>query len=83
MGIAVSGMHYTGMAAMRMYASGGPAGMVMGGSGGATAESFLLPLIIGITVISFIMIATIALSPSAEELSYNAALMAQIPAGGR
>jgi NO-binding membrane sensor protein with MHYT domain len=83
MGIAVSGMHYTGMAAMRMYASGGPAGMVMGGSGGATAESFLLPLIIGITVITFIMIATIALSPSAEELSYNAALMAQIRAGGR
>jgi NO-binding membrane sensor protein with MHYT domain len=83
MGIAVSGMHYTGMAAMRMYVSGGPAGMVMGGSGGATAESFLLPLIIGITVITFIMIATIALSPSAEELSYNAALMAQIRAGGR
>jgi NO-binding membrane sensor protein with MHYT domain len=82
MGIAVSGMHYTGMAAMRMYASPGPAGMVMGGTGGATAESFLLPLIIGITVVTFVMIATIALSPSAEELSYDAALLARIRAEG-
>jgi NO-binding membrane sensor protein with MHYT domain len=80
MGIAVSGMHYTGMAAMRMYGSSGPAGMVMGSGGGATAESFLLPLIIGITVVTFILIATIALSPSAEELSYDAALMARIGA---
>lgn len=55
----------------------------MGGSGGATAESFLLPLIIGITVVTFVMIATIALSPSAEELSYDAALMARIRAGER
>jgi NO-binding membrane sensor protein with MHYT domain len=83
MGIAVSGMHYTGMAAMRMYAAAGPAGMVMGGAGGATAESFLLPLIIGMTVLTFVLIATIALSPSAEELSYDAALMARIRAGER
>jgi NO-binding membrane sensor protein with MHYT domain len=83
MGIAVSGMHYTGMAAMRMYASSGPAGMVMGGGGGATAESFLLPLIIGITVITFILTAAMALSPSAEELSYDQALMARIRAEQR
>jgi NO-binding membrane sensor protein with MHYT domain len=83
MGIAVSGMHYTGMAAMRMYASPGPAGMVMGGGGGATAESFLLPLIIGITVVTFILTAAMALSPSAEELSYDQALMARIRAEQR
>jgi len=83
MGIAVSGMHYTGMAAMRMYAASGPAGMVMGGGGGATAESFLLPLIIGITVITFILTAAMALSPSAEELSYDQALMARIRAEDR
>ena len=83
MGIAASGMHYTGMAAMRMYASPGPAGMVMGGAGGATAESFLLPLIIGITVITFILTAAMALSPSAEELSYDQALMARIRAEQR
>jgi NO-binding membrane sensor protein with MHYT domain len=72
MGLAVSGMHYTGMAAMDVFPASGPAGMVMGGPGGATAESFLLPLILGITVISF------ALSPSAEEIRYDAALLDHI-----
>ena len=78
MGLAVSGMHYTGMAAMRVFPAKGPSGMVMGGAGGATAESFLLPLILGITVISFVLTATIALSPSAEEIRYDAALLDHI-----
>jgi len=78
MGLAVSSMHYMGMAAMHVFRSPGPAGMVMGGPGGATAESFLLPLIIGITVISFALTATMSLSASADELSYDAALMDRI-----
>jgi NO-binding membrane sensor protein with MHYT domain len=78
MGIAVSGMHYTGMAAMRMYRAPGPAGMVMGGPGGATAESFLLPLILGISVLSFILIATIALSPNDDEIRAETELMKRI-----
>ena len=78
MGAAVSGMHYTGMAAMHVFPAGGPSGMMMGGAGGATAESFLLPLILGITVISFVLTATIALSPSAEEIRYDAALLDHI-----
>jgi NO-binding membrane sensor protein with MHYT domain len=78
MGIAVSGMHYTGMAAMRVFPASGPSGMVMGGAGGATAESFLLPLILGITVVSFVLTATIALSPSVEEIRYDAALLDHI-----
>jgi NO-binding membrane sensor protein with MHYT domain len=78
MGIAVSGMHYTGMAAMRMYRAPGPAGMVMGGPGGATAESFLLPLILGISVVSFILIATIALSPTDDEIRTETDLMDRI-----
>ena len=78
MGLAVSGMHYTGMAAMHVFPAGGPSGMMMGGAGGATAESFLLPLILGITVISFVLTATIALSPSAEEIRYDAALLDHI-----
>jgi len=72
-------MHYTGMAAMRMYQNlSGPAGMVMGGGGGATAESFLLPLIVGITVISFILTATVALAPTEDEISSEADLMDRI-----
>ena len=78
MGVAVSGMHYTGMAAMRMYPASGPSGMVMGGSGGATAESFLLPLILGITVVTFLLTASIAFSPSPDEIRYDAALLDHI-----
>jgi NO-binding membrane sensor protein with MHYT domain len=78
MGAAVSGMHYVGMAAMHVLHSAVPAGMIMGGAGGATAESFLLPLVIGITVISFGLTAAMSLSASAEEVKYDRALMEQI-----
>jgi len=78
MGVAVSGMHYTGMAAMRMFPATGPAGMVMGGSGGATAESFLLPLVLGISIVSFVLTATIALSPTEDEIRSEADLMDRI-----
>jgi NO-binding membrane sensor protein with MHYT domain len=74
MGVAVSGMHYTGMAAMHAYSPNGHA-MAMGG---ASAEAFLLPLIIGVSVITFVMTATIALSPTAEEISEEAELMRRI-----
>jgi NO-binding membrane sensor protein with MHYT domain len=77
MGVAVSGMHYTGMAAMRMFPPGHRAGMQMAG-GGATAENFLLPLLIGISILAFVMTATLALSPTDEELRRDAALMERI-----
>jgi NO-binding membrane sensor protein with MHYT domain len=78
MGVAVSGMHYMGMASMRMYAATGSTGMVMGGASGANAESFLLPLVIGISVVAFIVTATIALSPSEDEIRGEAELMSRI-----
>jgi NO-binding membrane sensor protein with MHYT domain len=67
MGVAVSGMHYTGMAALHMYPATGSGGMLMTGTG-ATAENFLLPLIIGISITAFILTATLALSPTAVEM---------------
>jgi NO-binding membrane sensor protein with MHYT domain len=79
MGVAVSGMHYTGMAAMHLFPPGTGAGMEMAG-GGATAENFLLPLLIGISILAFIMTATLALSPTDEELRADAALMQRIEA---
>ncbi len=79
MGVAVSGMHYTGMAALHMWPEARVGGMNMAG-GGATAESFLLPLLIGISILAFIMTATIALSPSGDELREDAALMERIEA---
>lgn len=77
MGVAVSGMHYTGMAAMHLFPPGTGGGMEMSG-GGATAENFLLPLLVGISVLAFVMTATLALSPNDEELRADAELMQRI-----
>ena len=74
MGVAVSGMHYTGMASMHVY----PASGTSMGMGGASASSFLLPLIIGVSVLTFVLTATIALSPTDEEISADAELMRRI-----
>jgi NO-binding membrane sensor protein with MHYT domain len=79
MGVAVSGMHYTGMAAMHLFPPGAGGGMEMAG-GGATAETFLLPLLIGISILAFIMTATLALSPTDEEIRADAALLQRIEA---
>jgi NO-binding membrane sensor protein with MHYT domain len=75
MGVAVSGMHYTGMAAMHVFAAHGSGSMDMGG---ASASAFLLPLIIGVSVLTFVLTATIALSPTEEEISADAELMRRI-----
>jgi NO-binding membrane sensor protein with MHYT domain len=77
MGVAVSGMHYTGMAAMRAYPAGSGTGMLMSG-GGATAENFLLPLVIGISVLAFILTATLALSPTEQEMRAEQELLQRI-----
>jgi NO-binding membrane sensor protein with MHYT domain len=74
-GVAVSGMHYTGMAAMQVHAKG--AGMAMASSG-ASPVSFLVPLLIGISLITFILSLTISLSPSEEEIHADAAIRRQI-----
>jgi NO-binding membrane sensor protein with MHYT domain len=74
MGVAVSGMHYTGMAAMIVQRNTGPA-MVMNG---ATAEGFLLPLIIGIGVISIIMVGVLLFSPNEAEIREDRELMERI-----
>jgi NO-binding membrane sensor protein with MHYT domain len=67
MGVAVSGMHYTGMAALHVHpgtAAGGPAGM----PGGASAGAFLVPLIFGISILTMFVTAAISLSPTEAEL---------------
>ena len=74
MGVAVSGMHYTGMAAMRVYA---PDGTRMS-MAGADASAFLLPLIVGVSVTTFVLTAAIALSPTAAEITEEAELMRKI-----
>jgi NO-binding membrane sensor protein with MHYT domain len=79
MGVAVSGMHYTGMAAMHVYGAMSPG---MGGmGGGVTAGAFLLPLIIGISLLAFALTVVISLSPTEAEIREDAALMARISGG--
>ncbi len=77
MGVAVSGMHYTGMAAMRVYASKPSMDMLTG----ATAGGFLLPLIFGLTILTFILTAIIVLSPTEQEMHEDAALMERLNQG--
>jgi hypothetical protein len=67
------------MAALHMWPESRSGGMNMAG-GGATAESFLLPLVIGISILAFIMTATIALSPSGDEMREDAELLLRIEA---
>jgi len=75
MGVAVNGMHYTGMAALRVY----PApGVTVNTSATASALAFLLPLILGLSMIGFIFSTVIALSPTAAEILEDAELMARI-----
>jgi NO-binding membrane sensor protein with MHYT domain len=80
MGVAVSGMHYTGMAAMTL--SMGSMSAMTGSSG----TSFLVPLLVGITIITFVVTLVISLSPTEEEIREDARLRDKIatafPAGG-
>ena len=75
MGVAVSGMHYTGMAALRVTpAPGLPVAM----AGTASAAAFLMPLILGLSSIGFIFCAVIAVSPTAAEIVEEHQLMMRI-----
>lgn len=71
MGAAVSGMHYTGMAAMRLTPGSMP---VMGG---AAAISFLIPLLVGISLLTFVLTLTLSLAPTEDEIYADAALRYQ------
>ena len=75
MGVAVSGMHYTGMAALQVYAD--PA-LPATAQGGVSPGAFLLPLLMGISSLAFILSIVISLAPTAAEMVEEAGLMARI-----
>ncbi|OIV37084.1 hypothetical protein BIV57_13050 [Mangrovactinospora gilvigrisea] len=64
MGVAVTGMHYVGMYALRVKLVGDGTAAV----GGISADSILLPLILGVCLVSVVLLFIIALSPGEEEL---------------
>ena len=72
MGVAVSGMHYTGMAAMRVSMAS------MSAMSGAAAISFLVPLLVGLTIVTFVVTMVISLSPSEDEIHEDARMRDRI-----
>jgi NO-binding membrane sensor protein with MHYT domain len=74
-GVAVNGMHYTGMAAVQ--ANSAP-GLAVSTADTAGATAFLLPLILGLSGVGFIFSAIIALSPTAAEIVEEGELMKRI-----
>jgi len=63
MGVAVSGMHYTGMAGMTVQEDPVPGPLT-----GASAFDFLLPMIIGVSVFAMLLLVAIGLSLTEEEI---------------
>ncbi|OKJ15989.1 MHYT domain-containing protein [Kitasatospora sp. CB01950] len=62
MGIAVSCMHYTGMAAVHVHMEPARSGL-----GGATPMQFVFPLAVGLGSFLFLTAAFVSLSPTAQE----------------
>jgi NO-binding membrane sensor protein with MHYT domain len=79
MGVAVCGMHYTGMAAMRVeshhHGTGSPSG--------AGAIDFVLPLVVGVGVVATVLLLIIAMSPTEEDTRAEAELRDRIASRGR
>jgi NO-binding membrane sensor protein with MHYT domain len=78
MGVAVSGMHYTGMAAMQLTADSSSS---MAGMSGSTAASFLVPLLLGISLLTFALTLVISLSPNENEIAEDALLAERMRTG--
>src|SRR3984957_19431001 len=73
MGVAVTGMHYTGMAALQVDGGPMPSIAVRAVSGatvvsGATAATFLIPVLLVISLATFLLTLAISVSPSEEEV---------------
>jgi NO-binding membrane sensor protein with MHYT domain len=73
MGVAVSGMHYTGMAAMKVYAGS----MTISG---ALAFSFVIPLVLGLSMLTLVLALVLVLSPDEDEIRTDAALRGRVGA---
>jgi NO-binding membrane sensor protein with MHYT domain len=77
MGVAVSGMHYTGIAALQV-SPGAVVKVAAGMPSGASAASFLVPLILGIAALTMVMTAALSLSPTKAELRREQEFIARI-----
>jgi NO-binding membrane sensor protein with MHYT domain len=78
LGIAVSAVHYTAIAAVKVSPASTATGMVIGGGGGATAASYVLPVVLGASIAAFLAWAAVALAPTEDAIRYDAALLDHI-----
>jgi NO-binding membrane sensor protein with MHYT domain len=76
--IAVSAVHYTAMAAVKVSPASTATGMVIGAGGGATAASYVLPVVLGTSIAAFLALAAVALAPTEDAIRYDAALLDHI-----
>jgi NO-binding membrane sensor protein with MHYT domain len=76
MGLAITGMHYTGMDAMHIYADGSAMPI-----SGEPPNSLLLPLLLGASVVTFVLMLIIAMSPNEDEILADASLSRRLRAG--
>ena len=70
MAVGINGMHYTVLTSMRFVPMPGDAAMLSG----ATVGEFVLPLVLVISLLTLILTASIALSPTEEEMRSEAIL---------
>jgi NO-binding membrane sensor protein with MHYT domain len=83
MGVAVTGMHYTGMAALHVSGRSMPSVAVAAVTGdpgvsGATAATFLIPVLLVIGLATFLLTLAISMSPSEDEMRADAELQRRI-----
>jgi NO-binding membrane sensor protein with MHYT domain len=74
-GVAITGIHYIAMAAMEMTPG------LMPSTSGSAGGSFLFPLVLGISLVTFILALTLSLSPTEDEIQADALLRSRIQAG--
>jgi NO-binding membrane sensor protein with MHYT domain len=77
MGVAVSAMHYTGMRSAEVKVAADTAASGLVPTGGATATSFILPMIVCLGSVLFLTSAFVALSPTGTRIESSAAPAAQ------
>lgn len=74
MGVAVCGMHYTGIAAMTVYSAPAPAPA----STGMSVDQLLAPLIGGISLITFVTLIVVGLAATESDLEIQAEIQADL-----
>ena len=72
MGVAVCGMHYTGMAAMTLHTAAAPTRV------GLTANQFLMPLLLGLGLSTLVMLLIAGLGPTEQEVKQEEEIRAKL-----